>query len=380
MELGVNLDNSVSVDGILLTYMADVRSFDSSSDRTEVATTESGTGDSFSQTVTTKTFRDYFRDSVPGVPQRTEQLSVAIDVSHAVKTYSHHTDVDGHDYVTATTSVELTESSLETFSYNGKGLMTERLKTGSKRLPLPDGDTAPTRDNPNPVKTTDTFTDQFVNSIYELETVDYAVHPFKKLHLYIANRTVNTEGIIYVDVDNPQLDAPYAQDANKVFESGNVTTTSIPTWGAIQTYIETGTPVRGGQVRYHILEIDQVAGCVTQNRDEWREGELGISALIKEPREVLVGTHTSGVIDTLHGGEAPLNIAFPLAERILRQKQVLQRTVSFPLPFVDPSLKKGTPVECLDRDGNSLGYYTIEAREIRGTKEFWSMNITGKEA
>jgi hypothetical protein len=378
-RIGVNLDQSVSIDGILLTYSADAKAFDSSSTRTETENSSSGSGDNLTNTVTTKTYKDYFRNSVPNVPQRTELLTVAVDIYHTIKTYASHTS--GSDtYADVSTSLELTESSTETFNYNDKGFLFKRIKTGSKRLPMPDGDTVPTNDNRSPLKTTDTFTASLVDSLYEIETVNYKAHPFRKLRLYISDREIHTSGIIYVDVDNPQLDQPYAQDANKVYEAGNVTTSSIPTWGAIHSYIETGTPLRGGQVRMHILEVDQVAGCVLQNHDEWREGDLGIASMLKEPREVLIGTHTSGVIDTLHAGEAPLWIGVPLAHRVLDRKKTLTQKTGFTLPFVDTTIKKGLPVEIFDRDANSLGTYVIEARTITGTKEYWSMQITARQA
>jgi hypothetical protein len=388
-RIGVNLDQSVHIDGILLTYQADTRSFDSSSNRVETATSASGSGDSYTETTTTKTYVDYYRNSFPGVPQRTELLSVATDVYHTIKVYEEHaigiTDPEHPDgpgtYVTVSTTLELNEQVLETFYYNAKGLLYKRIKTGAKRLPMPEGDTVPTAEIPSPSKTTDTFTtDNLVDAVYEIETVNYKVHPFKRLHLYIADREVHTSGIIYVDVDNPQLDIPYAQDANKVYEAGNVTTSSIPTWGAIHSYIETGTPLRGGQVRMHVLEIDQVAGTVNDNRDEWREGELGISQTIKEPREVLVGTHSSGVIDTLHAGEAPLNIAIPLASRVLRQRRTLTRKAGFQLPYVDLSIKKGSSFVALGRDGDELGTYVVEARQIVGTKQFYQMSVTARQA
>jgi hypothetical protein len=386
-RIGVNLDQSVHIDGILLTYQADTRSFDSSSNRVETATSASGSGDSYTETVTTKTYVDYYRNSFPGVPQRTELLSVSVEVSHNFREYvdAFVVGVDGIEHhAVPTQTFGVSESSLETFYYNAKGLLYKRIKTGAKRLPMPDGDTVPTADNPNPAKTSDTFTTDLVDALYEIETVNYKVHPFKRLHLYIADREVHTSGIIYVDVDNPQLDIPYAQDANKVYEAGNVTTSSIPTWGAIHSCIETGTPLRGGQVRMHVLEIDQVAGTVNDNRDEWREGELGISQTIKEPREVLVGTHSSGVIDTLHAGEAPLNIAIPLASRVLRQRRTLTRKAGFQLPYVDLSIKKGSSFVALGRDGDELGTYVVEARQIvgtrQGTKQFYQMSVTARQA
>ena len=341
-QIGMSADHN-RADAILLTYIADLRSYDTFTVRTESKTEESGTGDEFTRTITVETFTDFFRVSQPDVPVRTILDSKAIDIYHTVKGY----DVFG-DF---STSLELIESSTEIFRYDDVGLLLSRHKTSQKRLPDPDN----------------SFTIGFIPALDELETITYKQHPYKPMRTYVANRSIVTNGLIFVDVDNTQLDQPFGQDANKVFQAGNVTTEQLATFGALRTYRETGKPLRSGRVRYHIIEIDQAAGCVTENYEEERDGDLGVKSTVQEPRQVYVlqdddAVRTSDKIIELHAGEAPVSIGIPLARRVLLQENVFPNTVALQIIGIDDTLTKGAAITAIGREQEDLGDYIIEAR------------------
>ena len=102
--------------------------------------------------------------------------------------------------------------------------------------------------------------------------------------------------------------------------------------------------------------------------------------MIHETRELLVGTHTSGVLKPLHAGEAPLSIALPLAQRVLRQANVLTSKVGFNLPFIDLALRKGTAINAIGHDSEDLGNYIVEGRRITGTRTNYQMTLTARQA
>jgi hypothetical protein len=360
-QLGVSADHG-KVDAILLTYLADVREYDTSTDRTEEQTQESGTGDEFTRTITTDTYVDYFRNSNPGIPVRTLHLSKDIDVYHNIKTY----DVILHAYVL---TLALTETSSEGFHYDAMGRLSGRRKTASKRLPDADNN----------------FTMGLIPALDESESIEYLTHPFRPMRTYVNRRVINTSGLIFVDGDNPQLDEPYGQDANKVYRSGNATNTQIAVWGALSTYIEKGEPLRNGKVRYHIIEIDQAAGVVADNREEERDGELGTSSKIQEPRQAYVlqddeRVRTTDKIIGLHSGEAPIGIAIPLARRVLIKANQFPNELAMELIGIDNSLQKGTPIKAIGRDGEDLGDYIIEARTMNGSRAGHFMSIEVRQA
>ena len=364
-QIGMSADHN-RADAVLLTYIADLRSYDTFTVRTESKTEESGTGDEFTRTITVETFTDFFRVSQPDVPVRTILDSKAIDIYHTVKTYvvltlpipettPEQNPPLGSPFVpgtgTFTTSLELVESSNEVFRYDDVGLLLSRHKTAQKRLPDADN----------------SYQYGFLDALDELETITYKQHPYKPMRTYVANRSVVTNGLIFIDSENPQLDQPFGQDANKVTQAGNVTDTQVAVFGALRTYRETGKPLRSGRVRYHVIEIDQAAGCVTENYEEERDGDLGVKSTVQEPRQVYVlqdddAVRTSDKIIELHAGEAPVSIGIPLARRVLLQENVFPNTVALQIIGIDDTLTKGTAITAIGREQEDLGDYIIEAR------------------
>lgn len=365
-QIGMSADHN-RADAILLTYIADLRSYDTFAVRTESKTEESGVGDEFTRTITVDTYTDFFRISQPDVPVRTILDSKDIDIYHMVKTYEVLTlpipattpaenPPSGSPFIPGTgtyvASLELIESSTETFRYDDVGLLLSRRKTAQKRLPDADN----------------SFTIDFLDALDELETITYKQHPFRPMRTYVANRSIVTNGLIFVDADNPQLDQPFGQDANKVYQAGNVTTEQIALFGALRTYRETGKPLRNGRVRYHIIEIDQAAGVVSENYEEERDGDLGVKSTIQEPRQVYVlqdddAVRTTDKILELHCGEAPVGpVGIPLARRVLLQENVFPNTVALQIIGIDETLTKGTAITAIGREQEDLGDYIIEAR------------------
>lgn len=209
-------------------------------------------------------------------------------------------------------------------------------------------------------------------------------HPFKPRTQYTARRTLKSEGLILSDTDNPLADGtPYKRDLATGHRGGNVAEGQTFATGPIRTREDTTVPLRNGTVSVREYEVDEVAHLVILDRIVEKPGEVGLSGVSSTQEELLVlapgvTDRNNDFIDNFPVGELPLRYAEPLADRVIIQRQAGAGSVNLPVVGYDRSLRKGMPRKVGDRNGASLGNYTITGREIDISSEGVVMNLTGR--
>lgn len=222
------------------------------------------------------------------------------------------------------------------------------------------------------------------NVLTEKEECVYLPHPFKPQTQYLARRSFKSEGLIAVDtVFLTVSGAAYKQSFAEAYRAGNIIESHTFIFGDIKGREESFEPLRSGQVRTRLYEIDKINKIVTVDRLAEKAGEVGLPGVASSQEELLVlapgvTLRTSDFIDNFAGGELPLRYLEPLAQRVIVQRQAGAGTVGIPVIAYDKTLRKGIPIKVGDRDGNFLGNFLIVGREIDIDASGVIMNLTGR--
>lgn len=346
-SLGVSTELA-RIDSLEITVTKDRFYYDYATDRPpEFETITEGEIGLYSQgtsTLITSYYRDFYRDSQPNTPVKTELKR-------------------------QTTSVQLLPSAevfLTTDEYNyfdRWGRIYQRRKTTNAKVP-------------NPFLS---FTIGLTEVEVEDEYITYKKHPYEPRTYYTAKREINKGGILYIDSDNPQLGTSYARDVINAYRSGNVVDTMTGVYGKISQFIETITPRRNKRIKVSNYEVDftpvsvGLAPIFLQGEVAERDGEVGVNIFVQEQQKMFLfaegETEIGGTIERVNMGHLPQERAVALGRRILMQRNGMPETVALRVPYIDLSLDKGLPVNAIGRDGEDLGDYIIEARTF-GMEEF----------
>jgi hypothetical protein len=222
------------------------------------------------------------------------------------------------------------------------------------------------------------------NVLEEKTEYAYQPHPFLGRAEYCARKSFTSEGVISVDTASPRPDgSAFKRDITLAHYGGNINDGQTLETGPIKTRDETFVPLRNGNVLHREFEIDEVTGLVLVDRITEKPGEIAMSAVAStyESMPVFapgVTARTAERVEPFSIRELPLRYGLPLAERVLLQRQSDAGTVNMPLIGYDPSLKKGIPVQPLDRDGASLGNFLITGRKIDISANGVIVNLTGR--
>lgn len=336
------------VDGLLILVSQERFVYDSSSTRVEVTTETEGAAGGFPTTYyttqVTTTFRDYFRTEHPTRPLKTETVREVRVTSDGTQTVHRST---------------------ENFLFDSFGRMRKRTKSIEAFVPTPG-----------------TFLLGLNEVLEEEENLTYKMHPYQPRHYYVRNRDVTTEGLVFIDGENQQLGEDYARSVMDAYRAGNVIDTMTSDWAKIHTFKEQITPLRNNYVRIRRTEIDWLANQKHEDRNELRQGEVGVNIFINEQQKIYLtdaGTIT-GTVESVNMGDLDLDTAIALGERIRRNRNLLPNRVSFDLAYIDNSLQKGTAITAIGRNGENLGVYIIEARTLFGSQAGYFMTLQARQA
>jgi hypothetical protein len=348
-SLGVASDIAI-VDALLIHISEERFVYDYYTDRTETTTETEGSAGIFSTTYYTisidTTYRDYFRDTHPNRPLKTEIVRAVRSTSDGIRTVHRST---------------------EDFSFDGMGRLQQRTKSIEARVPTPG-----------------TFVLALNDIMDEVEDITYSMHPYQPRQYFVREREINREGRVFVDGENQQLGEDYARFIMDAFRAGNVVETMSSDWRKISSFKEFITPLRNNFLRIRRTEIDWLANQKHEDRDELRQGEVGVNIFVQEQRRIYLfspgETTINGTIESVNMGELPLDTAIALGERILVNRNTLPNRVSFDLIGIDNTLQKGTAFTAYGRNAENLGIYIIEARTLSGSADGYFMTIQARQA
>jgi hypothetical protein len=352
------------VDSLLIDVTKDRFFYDTVLDRTPETEVISegnfgGFGAEYTETTITNYYKDYYRDSQPNTPVKSELARQTTDV--AFKPFG-------------TTFM----STDENFYFDQWGRVTSRIKETSARVPDP-------------------FT-AFVFGLIEVEQeeeqITYLMHPYRPRAYYTAKREINKYGLVYIDGENQQLGADYARDAINAYRSGNVVDTMTGTRGKTWQFVETIVPRTDKRIKVTNYEIDFTPAFVGQHPifiqgdSSEKDGEVGVNIFVQEQQQMYIfspgETEIGGTIERVNMGELPQETAVALGKRILHNRQNLPSRVAVSLPYIDLSLTKGTPINVIGRNSENLGNYIIEARTLTAQEwdngPFYSMTLQTRQA
>lgn len=332
-NLGVASDIAI-VDALLIHVAQERFTYDYYTDRLEQTTATEGTAGTFSTTyydiTINTTYRDYFRTEHPDRPIKTEIVRVVRTTDAGVTTVHRST---------------------ENFTFDGLGRMSRRTKTVEAYVPSPFSFVL----GLNEIST-------------EVENVTYAMHPYTPRQYYVKEREINLEGWVWVDSENQQLGEDYSRSIMDTYRAGNAIDTMTTDYRKIHTFKEAITPQRNNFLRIRRTEIDWLANQKHEDRDELRQGEIGVNIFVQEQHRIYIlpegEAAIEGTIESVNMGELPLDTAIVLGERILNNRRELANRVSFNIIGIDNTLQKGTPITAKGRNGENLGVYVIEARTL----------------
>lgn len=339
------------LDAYKLMYSADRRNHDMVVDRDEETVAEVGDWgeEGYQKTTTTRTIREY---------KNSERPFIVAD-SHVVEV---------HQETTVGIGIYTINESTEKFTYDPFGNPTKRKKTVLKQLPnLPASPSLILREAAN-----------------EVEEWEYAPHPFQAGGKYMSRHTLIESALTTIDSENQQLGQDYERAMVDVFRAGNVLETMSTALKPVRIRSETYKPLRDGRCRLDLLEIDVLAKQVVNSDSQIVSGDIAMNGLVKEQRPMFIWdeeniTRTTQRVETINGGEVPVNILIPLAKRRLRNLKTRPRRISGGLPGHDRRLRVGLPIKPRVRGGESLGIFVIEGLVASGDRNGHQMQITCRQ-
>jgi hypothetical protein len=262
------------------------------------------------------------------------------------------------------------DSTSDAFEFTSNGRLSHRRKVTEKLLPPVSDITAA-----KILQTVLTETDEYA----------YQPHPFMRRAEFCARLTSRSAGILTSDIDNPNPDSSaYISDFLTAYRSGNLNDHMTYAEGPIKFREETGEPLKDGQARVRVFEVDEMRGVVIADYTEDRAGETALSGVQTSSEELLVfaaagASRSADRVENFPTGELPLRYGIPLARRALLQRQNDSGTVSIPVIGYDSSLRKGIPVTPKYRDDTDLGTFLITGRTIAIDGNGLIMNLSGRQ-
>lgn len=213
----------------------------------------------------------------------------------------------------------------------------------------------------------------------------FQVHPFRRNQKYISRRETRSAGLITLDADNPNIFGdPARQEARIADRSNNFVEGQTYEYGRTQTRVEKAEPLKDGTVRVTTNITDEVRGRKTVLDPQIRAGEIGIAGSASTSEIIPVfaeenTTRSTQRMDDLNINELPLKYGYPLARRILINRQTVNQNVTLPVIGYDPYLQKGALIAPKDRAGASLGNYIITGRRITCTRQGLIMDLSARQ-
>ncbi len=261
---------------------------------------------------------------------------------------------------------------VNTFTYNSRDLVSQRLKTVESLLP-----------------DLNTGTSSLQSEREERETFTYAAHPIKARSQYLQEHRLEVRGVVVRDTENQQLGQDFIQPYSTATRSGNLQSgQTLETDFLVNVQRETYEPLRNGQVRVTEWELDGTAnsgkGIVIKDDTQTKPGDIALSDISPHTTQIIVfaednHTRTKKRLESVNYGELPVDLALPLARRTMKRATEKFRKMDLTVPGYDPLLIKGFVIDAFDRDNVSLGNFLILSLTISGDARSINTQINGIE-
>lgn len=290
----------------------------------------------YTETVVRRTYADYFKNSNPTVPVRTEKTRERRETSGFV----------GPTFITIATETE-------ELNYDSFGRLMTINKTTTARIPDLTAVGFPSSEQTTKIERT-----QFL----------YGPDRLNPLRQILRKTIKEVSGLITIDNDNPHLEKPFRQEFGEGFAAGNLSDTLAQDFVSISQLTETVEQNEKGQIEIRTRSVNFLVDPpqITQSTTDARAGDMSTNAQTGGTKEVVVfrqgSTRTNARMSTLAVAELPVEQATALARRKLSRRQNRRGTVT--LKGLKLSVGRGTMFELFDRDGITAGNFVVEGRSI----------------
>lgn len=349
-QLGLT-DQPRNIDGLIVNISENKRNYDFVTQRFENKTTYAGS----LSTTTESEFREYRRFAHPFVVIKDELAKITKSTFGLAGTVS---DI------------------VETFTYNSRDLESGRTKT--VRSLLPDLNTGvPSLQDEN----------------VETEESLYAAHPFKTRATYLQQHQLTITGAAIKDTQNQQIGKDFYQPYSVSARSGNLQTgQTLVTDFLLSIKRETYEPLRGNKVRVTEFEFDgtpnEGTGQVIKDETKTVPGDVALNDISPHPTQIIVfaednHTRSKERLESVNFGELPIELALPLARRMIKRAKEKSRNMNLTVAGYDPLLLKGFVIDALDAgvpvrtSGVTLGNFLILSLNISGNAVEFNSSATG---
>ncbi len=203
--------------------------------------------------------------------------------------------------------------------------------------------------------------------------ITYRPHPTQTGKYVQDNSTTYVEGLALIDNDNTYRDEPFRLPLTDAHRNGfvDVDADQAAEWRPLKTTTE-ALRVRGdGQLDVQVIVVDHLAHTTERSSTTPRVGEIALDTKRQRTRRVLVrlpGSTTSvRRVAEVSAGEMPRTVALALGRRKLARLNSPPRQVSIQLPAVDFAIRRGLLVTAYNRAGAS-GVFIVTGWTITGER------------
>lgn len=341
------------LDAVLLTYSTNRANYSYAVNRTETDIPEDVSNPAVKQTSNiTRTIKEYYRAENPFTPVDEDLISV-----------------EEQQFVQmAGQGTTMIYEAVENYSYDATGTPKSRVRTESRLLP-----DIRIEEQPEVMLETKVVTEEW----------KYKPNPFRPGSKYQRSHSVVEQALLVVDDTNQRLGQPYKEGYVEAFQAGNITESMSVSTEPIRTFVEKTKPLRDGRCKVERTETDILNRVVNSSESQTSVGEISISGLVKEQKQLYVlkddiSVRSTEKVISLNGGEVPLNTLIPLARRILEQRQNRNASLNDTLAVFDLSVEKGSYINARGRNDEDLGNFAIEGRTITGNRNLFTLQIQAR--
>lgn len=331
-----------TADGYIVQYVENDSLYDYTTTR-EVSnlgdpdTTGTEGNGNYTETVTARTYRDYFKSSNPSVPVNTVKIREVVTVRGMVGGVM--------DEISETTEVIEVDRKMRLLSI---------AKDRTALIPNVAASGFPT------VRTT-------VDS--ELTLFDYRPDIRNPRREYMSRQTREKRGLVAIDAGNQHLDQDFKIEFFDAWRGGNLSGNVTTEYQDIESFTESVDVKRNGQIEVRSRTANFLTSppSVHSEITEGRAGDITTNAVNTQTNQVIIyrtgiTSRTGTKLQPFPIGEVPITIGRPLAKRRLDKRQRLTGSVTW--KGLNLAYGIGSQFQLFDRDGDSVGFFIVEGREI----------------
>ncbi len=215
------------------------------------------------------------------------------------------------------------------------------------------------------------------NVVEEMQYITYTPHPLLPSKDTQDRVETVTRGLILIDHDNEYLGEPYRLPFLDAHKSGyiDIDADQETEFGMIKTEIIT-LKVSGAQVQRERSLVNHVASVADAPSVQTLPGSADIDRRAFHTRTVLLrlpatsggrfGSPSTGGrrVQEFDGTSLPSSVAMRLAQQRLARLNSPPRNVGVQMPFVDPSIRRGSDIKLRGRGGALVGTFIVRGYSV----------------